>query len=108
MSPPTPRDVDRASPRAPAPRRATRGDDDAGDARDDGVAVTRANAKNENEANANRTARASTTREDAREANGNDGKTAREPTRVRATRERAMRWRREGNIREMGDLSNGW
>ena len=103
MSPPTPRDVDRPSPRAPAPRRATRGDDDA---RDDSVAVTRANAKNE--ANANRTARASTTREDAREANGNDGKTAREPTRVRATRERAMRWRREGNIREMGDLSNGW
>ena len=106
MSPPTPRDVDRPSPRVPAPRRATRGDDDAGDARDDGVAVTRANAKNE--ANANRTARASTTREDAREANGNDGKTAREPTRVRATRERAMRWRRGGNIREMGDLSNGW
>jgi len=107
MSPPTPRDVDRPASRVPAPRRATRGDDDAGDARDDNnVAVTRANAKNE--ANANRTARASTTRESAREANGCDGNTAREPTRVRATRERAMRWRREGNIREMGDLSNGW
>ena len=106
MSPPTPRDVDRPSPRVPAPRRATRGDDDAGDARDDSVAVTRAPFESHSLHFSH--SRASTTREDAREANGNDGKTAREPTRVRATRERAMRWRREGNIREMGDLSNGW
>ena len=94
MSPATPTKRDRDADRVPRPKPTIDARNDACEDRDAKCAVTRANAENEDDANASTTPR--TRRSDGRASTRRDGRATRDATRVRATRDATDGDAREG------------